>query len=86
MKLESEFLLCLQRHLLEQAFHRSCLPSPVPIAPSLSASTWVKLVEPPTPFSADEALLLCQASETEWVAWIPDYGEILLKIEQINLS
>jgi len=40
-------------------------------------------MRPPTDFSADEALLLCQASETEWVAWVPDHGEILLTIDQI---
>jgi hypothetical protein len=41
-------------------------------------STWVRLIQPPTAFSFDEAWLLCQYSETQWLAWIPDYGEILL--------
>jgi hypothetical protein len=41
-------------------------------------STWVKLREAPSPYSHDEALLLCQQSDTEWVAWVPDYGEIVL--------
>ena len=81
MKLESEFHLCLDRYLLEQAFQQNdCCP------PVFYASTWVKLARQLTAFSADEALLLCQASETEWVAWVPDYGEILLTLDQINES
>ena len=39
---------------------------------------WVKLFETPSEFSFDEALLLCQDSPETWVAWIPDYGEIVL--------
>jgi len=30
----------------------------------------------------DEALLLCQTSENEWVAWIPDHGEAVLNTRQ----
>ncbi|MBD3880387.1 hypothetical protein IFO70_01315 [Phormidium tenue FACHB-886] len=45
-------------------------------------STWVRLVNPPTAFSFDEAWLLCQHSDTQWVAWIPDYGEILLNTNE----
>ncbi|HEY9635720.1 MAG TPA: hypothetical protein V6D14_20110 [Coleofasciculaceae cyanobacterium] len=48
------------------------------------ASTWVQLKEPPSPYSHDEALLLCQHSETEWVAWIPEYGEIILHQSQFG--
>lgn len=44
----------------------------------LQASTWVKLRELPSPYSHDEALLLCQHSETEWVVWIPECGEMVL--------
>lgn len=39
---------------------------------------WVKLLQPPSEYSFDEALLLCQESPSAWVAWIPDYGEIVL--------
>ena len=39
---------------------------------------WVKLLAIPTETSFDEALLLCQESPETWVAWIPDYGEIVL--------
>jgi hypothetical protein len=44
----------------------------------LQPSTWVKLSQVPSSFSFDEALLLCQCSQEEWIAWIPDYGEIVL--------
>ncbi|MCU0569846.1 MAG: hypothetical protein MUF49_25140 [Oculatellaceae cyanobacterium Prado106] len=56
-------------------FTYSSLPVPQP-------SIWVKLLQPLTAFSFDEAWLLCQHSETEWLAWVPDYGEILLRIDQ----
>ena len=46
------------------------------------ASSWVHLLELPSPYSFDEALLLCQISEDEWVAWIPDHGEALLHTGQ----
>lgn len=53
-----------------------------PAAPKFAASTWVKLFNPPTAFSFDEAWLLCQYSEEKWLAWIPDYGEILLSTDE----
>lgn len=46
------------------------------------ADTWVHLLELPSPFSFDEALLLCQSSENEWVAWIPSHGEAVLNTRQ----
>lgn len=39
---------------------------------------WVKLRDSLTPFSYDEALLLCQESADRWVAWVPDFGEVVL--------
>ncbi len=44
--------------------------------------TWVKLLELPSRFSFEEALLLCQISEDEWVTWIPDHGEAVLHVSQ----
>ena len=44
----------------------------------LTGGTWVKLLEPISEFSDDEALLLCPASDNHWLAWIPDYGEAIL--------
>ncbi len=43
-----------------------------------SATVWVKLLELPNPYSDDEALLLCQHSEREWVVWIPNHGEAVI--------
>jgi hypothetical protein len=51
-------------------------------SPEYQPSTWVKLFNPPTAYSFDEAWLLCQLSEEQWLAWIPDYGEILLNINE----
>lgn len=45
-------------------------------------NTWVKLLELKSEFSFDEALLLCQHSEDEWLAWIPDHGEAVLNAKQ----
>lgn len=46
------------------------------------ASTWVQLREPPSPYSHDEALLLCRHSDTEWIVWIPDHGQMILHRSQ----
>ena len=51
-------------------------------APKLVPSIWVKLSNPPTAFSFDEAWLLCECSDEKWLAWIPDYGEILLSKDE----
>ncbi|MBW4446486.1 MAG: hypothetical protein KME38_06290 [Spirirestis rafaelensis WJT71-NPBG6] len=50
----------------------------------LQASTWVKLLELPSAYSFDQALLLCQVTEDEWLAWIPDHGEALLNTRQFS--
>lgn len=47
-------------------------------SPDIQPSTWVKLLQLPTPYSFDEALLLCQESEERWLAWVPDCGEVVL--------
>lgn len=48
------------------------------------AGAWVHLLELPSAFSYDEALLLCQLSEDEWVAWIPGHGEAVLQTRQFH--
>ncbi|MBE9139494.1 hypothetical protein IQ254_20215 [Nodosilinea sp. LEGE 07088] len=40
--------------------------------------TWVKLLQAPSVYAADEAKLLCQASNNSWVVWVPDHGEVVL--------
>ncbi|MGH2413097.1 MAG: hypothetical protein ACRDEA_05285 [Microcystaceae cyanobacterium] len=54
--------------------------------PQLQPNTWVRLLESLNPFCYEEALLLCQESESEWIAWIPDHGETILHISQFCLS
>jgi hypothetical protein len=53
-----------------------------PPIPKYQSSTWVKLFNPPTAYSFDEAWLLCECDDNEWLAWIPDYGEILLNTNE----
>lgn len=43
---------------------------------------WVKLLELPSDYSHDEALLLCQQSADQWVAWVPQHGEVVLHSHQ----
>lgn len=45
-------------------------------------NAWVKLLRPPSDYAADEALILCPASLDTWVAWVPNYGEIVLDRSQ----
>jgi hypothetical protein len=40
--------------------------------------TWVKLLQLPSDYAFEEAKLLCQESPETWVAWVPDYGEVVL--------
>jgi hypothetical protein len=57
-----------------------------PAKPEVEGATWVQLQEPPSPYSHDEALLLCRHSETEWIVWIPEYGEMVLHQSQYSDS
>ena len=57
-----------------------------PASDQVAPSTWVKLINPPTAFSFDEAWLLCQVSEQEWLGWVPDHGEILLNLDEFLVS
>jgi hypothetical protein len=57
-----------------------------PTGAQFAPSTWVKLFNPPTAFSFDEAWLLCEYSEQKWLAWIPDYGELLLSTDEFYSS
>ena len=52
----------------------------------LQPNTWVQLLELLNPFCHDEALLLCQESDSEWVVWIPDYGEAVLHVSQFCVN
>jgi hypothetical protein len=48
------------------------------LSSGVKANTWVKLLELPSPHSFDKALLLYRFSLKEWIAWVPNYGEIRL--------
>lgn len=100
MRLETEFRLRLQLMALEQAWdrttisdrtHRDCSDSEV-LVPHLLPSTiadvgmWVKLRQAPGLFSSDEALLLCPLENDQWLAWVPDYGEMTLDQDEFYLS
>lgn len=89
MRFETEFRLCLQRQTLEQAWHTIADRTDIQhlaslTLPAIAPSTWVKLWQAPSAYSSDEALLLCQTADYQWVAWVPDYGEIVLEREQFE--
>lgn len=85
MRLETEFWLCLQRQTLEQVWHNTPALQPAAFTQrAIVASTWVKLLQPPSAYSSDEALLLCQTAANQWLAWVPDHGEIVLEPEQFK--
>jgi hypothetical protein len=52
----------------------------------LQPSTWVRLREAPSPYSSTEALLLCREGLNQWLAWVPDYGEISLSIHELQID
>ena len=47
------------------------------------ARTWVRLRDPLSEYSEDQALLLCEEEEGVWVSWVPGYGEAHVNREQI---
>lgn len=51
-----------------------------------SVTQWVQMIELPDPFSYDQALLLDRYSEDEWIAWVPDYGEVMLHISEFYFA
>ena len=44
----------------------------------VKANPWVKVVQRPSSYSFDKALLLYRISSNEWMAWIPDFGQTRL--------
>jgi len=54
--------------------------------PSPQPNIWVKLLELPSPYSQDEALLLCEDTPGTWAVWIPEYGETTLTNGQFCLQ
>jgi hypothetical protein len=66
---------------IEDLWHKFCNIS-MPASLNLTPYTWVKLFNPPTAFSFDEAWLLCQCGENQWIAWVPEYGEITVNTDE----
>jgi hypothetical protein len=54
--------------------------------PIAESNTWVHLLTEFSDFAGDEALLLCQESDSDWVAWIPNYGEARLDVGQFCIN
>lgn len=79
MRLETEFRVRLQLMQLERSLPSASGSSVVETRnPQPTVSTWVKLVRSPNPFCGDEALLLCQYADDQWLAWVPNLGETVL--------
>ncbi|NEP24104.1 MAG: hypothetical protein F6J94_13910 [Moorea sp. SIO1F2] len=47
------------------------------------SQVWVKAPDIPNSIHCEEALILCRQSENTWLAWIPDYGEIILSDSEL---
>ncbi len=45
---------------------------------------WVSLRDRLSPYSFDQALLLCETEDGAWVAWVPDFGEAILGRHQFH--
>ncbi len=92
MRLETEFRLRLQLMTIAPVGEPSatsdrppedCGDSPAPMPPLIPQSfaaigLWVKLRQAPGAFSSDTALLLCVLDPGQWLAWVPDHGEVTL--------
>ncbi|MBD0335932.1 MAG: hypothetical protein ICV62_10620 [Cyanobacteria bacterium Co-bin13] len=53
-------------------------------ASSLQVGKWVRLLTPISPFSHDEALLLCREPGNRWVVWVPGHGEATVEAAQLR--
>jgi hypothetical protein len=60
--------------------------TPTTLSPASRQSTnfaprpdmWVQLRDLPSIYSYDRALLICELIPDQWIAWVPDHGEMLL--------
>lgn len=98
MSLETEFrlhqqLLRLERHWGDCLFCDRNLATTHPAAYPVShrafqshplTGLWVKLRQVPDPLTGDEALLLCQV-ERDWIVWLPNWGEMVLRSDEFDL-
>ncbi len=54
--------------------------------PLFYRSDWVQLLQPLSDFGYREALLLCRVSASDWIAWVPDFGETVLQEGQFAVE
>jgi hypothetical protein len=47
-------------------------------------NTWVRLRDPLSSYSFEEALLLCEEANGHWQAWVPDFGKTVLQRHQFT--
>jgi hypothetical protein len=47
------------------------------------AHQWVQLRDRLSEYSADQALLLCEVESDQWIAWVPNLGQVMLGRDQI---
>ncbi len=80
MKLKSRQPNLVQQPRQNLGWSNNCARTPT--QQEFQPDTWVKLLELPSAYSYQEALLLCQVSQEEWVTWIPDHGEAVLQTRQ----
>ncbi|MGB7412695.1 MAG: hypothetical protein WA902_00665 [Thermosynechococcaceae cyanobacterium] len=47
---------------------------------------WVQLRDCLSTYGADQALLLCESGDDQWVAWVPNHGQAVLGREQMVMA
>jgi len=67
-----------QQHIVISINQESIAPFSCLIDGEWEPGTWLKLFNLPDFLYFNEAILMCQTNENSWLAWIPDYGVILL--------
>jgi hypothetical protein len=85
MKLETEFRIRLQLHQLLKVVNSGVTSDRTQFCHTPLTSRWVTLVQAAATCWSNEALLLCQTSEHEWIAWVPELGEITLNSNSFYL-
>lgn len=56
----------------------------IPDGLALQPNTWVQVQHDLNAIASQEALLLCRDAN-HWLAWIPDYGEIRLDLNEFEV-
>ncbi|MEC4815475.1 MAG: hypothetical protein SAK29_19680 [Scytonema sp. PMC 1069.18] len=67
-----------KEHIVISINHESRVPFSCLIDGEWESGNWLKLYNIPDFLHFNEAVLLCRENENRWLAWVPDYGEILI--------